>query len=306
MKSVYFPQNYFFITFKSAFPYKYEKGYMNMKKILSFIILTAVLSFIIAVSASAAETFEIHAAEGENGKYAFFSDSSEQLTDYVYDEIIQDFTTAEPQTNFWSANGESAFWHYTEYTVHTYAIVMQDGIQKYINADFEETEPSSFVVNYTDNKNPIQNIGNYTVFNWSEKQYGTYISAIYDRTYRRYIWLPGDYGVGDYGVYNNNVSVYENSDYIIIEPSMRYALIDRYGRLIIPPNTTKLGFYYGLVCEGAYTRPIDPDTLKAEPKPVYNTNIRAKINNTEIPCYAVDGYAVIAAEDLGSYGFDIV
>ena len=38
---------------------------------------------------------------------------------------------------------------------------------------------------------------------------------------------------------------------------------------------------------------------------VINTDIRTYINGYEIPCWVVDGYIVVTAEDLGGYGFDV-
>ena len=38
----------------------------------------------------------------------------------------------------------------------------------------------------------------------------------------------------------------------------------------------------------------------------YVSSVKTYINGAEIPCYAVDGYVCVLAEDLGGYGFDVV
>ncbi|MCH5212346.1 MAG: hypothetical protein J1G06_04970 [Oscillospiraceae bacterium] len=272
--------------------------------------------------------------QGENGKYAFFSQDGEQLTEYMYDNVCEDFAIGRSWSwieHFLGNGGDvkSQDRHFALTGSEEYAVVYLDDEIKYIDTDFNvidiynRDEPfytslSSYCCSYYDLGFLIQN--GYGIAGWeskysymfahkyfSENANAGRTTGIYNKQTGKAALLFGDYG--------SKMCTGNTKEYLIIQTdSKKYGVVDGNGKLILEPIYDKIyaarNSSYNVIDDvnvelNGQREIIHLPDLKFKPKTVYNTAIKVKINNAEIPCYVIDGYAVIAAEDLGGYGFDV-
>ena len=103
--------------------------------------------------------------------------------------------------------------------------------------------------------------------------------------------LPAESGSLYYsdGMYINDIrTVYDFTGRNVLGKSYPEIARTRYGKYICYSVDEYIKYLYSDVIDLAY-----------------NTDVRTYINGAEIPCYKVDGYPCVFAEDLDNYGFDI-
>ncbi len=284
-----------------------------MKRIITAI---AAVMLLFCTGVSAEDLSGYVSKQGENGKYAFFGANGERLTDYVYDEVTEEFSNERTwlfNDTFVASHGDMKTERrvYTSHASCEYAVVVKDGRVMYIDTDFNEIEiydrDDPF---YTDLAPKVSygyeqmSVGLADGHPYSKKHTG-----VYDTNTNRAVWIDGDYGAQ---------SVYAISkNYLLLNmPDGKTGVIDSNGRLVLEPIYDNAEAAIGkdwraiedtvIIGTGEGEESIYLPDYVPEQKTVYNTAVKVKINNAQIPCYLIDDYAVIAAEDLGGYGYDVV
>lgn len=151
--------------------------------------------------------------KGDNGKYAFINKYGELQSDYVYDEVKKQFNP-----------------DYVPFP-HSYAIVVQDGVDKYIDWDLNEIDLDNyngepFITQCSDLYYPGSNPSGYKILESGKKK------GIFDMEKNEYVIpLQSEYS---FGVTDNNQ--------IIITKDNLYGMMDFNGNVLIEPQYSTLYF----------------------------------------------------------------
>ncbi len=268
---------------------------IKMRKFISGLVCFTVIAA--AASAHAESDFrDIKAKQGENGKYAFF-EQGKQLTEYVYDEVLEDFASVYT----WSYKGETPHGNPTTFMrgiryAQNYAEVRQYGATYKIGYDFSEFKEMPRKISYSQYRQ-----------NGKFREYIDYelsrTICIYNTETQRFIFVRDVYDDSDVSAIRGNyIIVYSHNN-------KKYGVIDADGKWVLDLEYDSLKFNKdgdGSIVIDQDNTVIDLNTIRYEQLPVYYTSEKVTINGFEIPCYESDGKVMVKAEDLGCYGFDVV
>ncbi len=238
-------------------------------------------------------------------KYALTDENGNLLTDFIFSNVLDGFKDMTGNPAYKTYDGA---WRYYDCTGREMDNKSIENIVYRKRSDFDYMTVLSLGTYYLDNQGAL--------YNNETKQF----VITYDQDIRL---QPIDY---------NKTIIYKNDS--------RYGVMDKEGNIlfqledaIINLHGSDLGFYNCTYEDGAHMLDftgrdvfgrgydeiiklndgvyvvkdgLDYKILRSDTvDTAYHTDKRAYINGAEIPCFEVDAFTAVTAEDLGGYGFDV-